>query len=362
MSKQYYDYNNKSWQEKGIKKSNDKYSKRKKKNNDNSSLWVLVLIAIIVCVCVFLFCTKSGQNIVSKFVPQKENTIQINEWEYANDNEISYSGFDMNSAQDQLRQEEGFVEPMVTPNTNNNTVSLPDSTGKLNNGNTTIVISGNKITTITSTVEPTFIPNPNCNAPSCSVPTTTPNPPTIEPPQNNIIISPPTTQVSTPIPTIQPTPQPQPTPVPQQESYEYDKDLKSQAINEVYNYQDLTNSMLSGINKVRKAANVNEVQLDQTLSEMATYRSLDMVKRNYYSHYYNEISQLRVVMYAWNQSGKHYENLAQTTSNNPIEKTIEQWQLSESHNAAMTSSEMTRIGIGITKVNNTYYFTTIYSK
>ena len=167
-------------------------------------------------------------------------------------------------------------------------------------------------------------------------------------------------QTETPQPAVTETPAETAAPDP---ADSYDADLKAQAADAAGRNSAVVQDILSGINRARDDAGQAEVSQDGTLSEMCAYRSLDMIKRNYYSHEADGVSQLRVVIRAWGRTGNHYENLAKVVSDDPGGAAVRGWTGSAGHYAAMTSPDVNSVGIcALQSDDGTWYITTIYAQ
>jgi uncharacterized protein YkwD len=124
--------------------------------------------------------------------------------------------------------------------------------------------------------------------------------------------------------------------------------------------------LLNEINNVRKNNNLTPLTIDTTLNKMAGYRAYDMGENSYFSHSYDGVSQLRVVMYAYNRlTIRHYENLgkgANVDQNELATKIVKGWCESSSHYGVMINENLSIIGIAVHKdYKGTWYVATIYS-
>lgn len=352
MGKSYYDYNTNSWTTTKIEKERkreEKKRKNKRNKNDNNmggGFLVMLTLMFVVIGAVLLTFTEKGQTILSMFSKQ-DTGIKYEDWEYSTNEDTITNGFDMGNAQQELADTKGYKVPMAEDNTkqsvsisntiNSNGFDLENTIQTHNVGNETnnsIVSIGGNANSQPSTQ---IIGNNN------TITQTVVNNPTPIVTQEPIVTN------TTPIPTET------------KPKYEYNEQLKAKAPNQVSMFESTINNMLIEINKVREEAGVSTVSLDQTLCEMSAYRSLDMIERNYYSHNYEDISQLKVVMSAWGRTNRHYENLAKVKSDDVVEACIKGWKNSSGHYSAMTNSDMTVVGIGIARYGEYYYVTTIYS-
>lgn len=369
MAKSYYDWDNKGWE--NGDQINIKKKKKKKKQKEAIGIggFLLVLLILVIASTMFLKFTEKGKNLVAKFTKEKTTDL-YEDWDYGNSNEEeAISHFDMDAAQSELASQDGYVVPTAT--LGNKDIKLPDAEGVYNDGSVIIIRekADSKTSTTTNTNTQTTTRENTQQVPQHVTQQTTQQ---TTPIITKALVVTPIVQQPTQAPIVQQeTPvnnEPQNTQVPIERptqttspTYEYDESIKSQTANQVSSYSTMANDMLTQINQVRVDAGSVEVSLDETLSEMCAYRSLDMVNRDYYSHYYNEISQLKVVINVWSRNGRHYENLAKIKSDKPVEASISGWKNSSGHYSAMINNEMTKVGIGIAEKDGYYYITTIYS-
>ena len=390
-----YNYNKNSFSDNN-KKNNNKKKRRKEDNNGGGFGFALLFFLIIIVIgAVFFTCTEKGQTIfgtIKQKIPMlnKEDSLYEENWDYGkNGSEEAFSNFNMNDAQNELASQDGYVIPTVNPN--KNPIKIPNA----KDGELITIVEmpeydddNRDIPTVTKKPTQIITPTPTPTA----KPTKKPNKQNSSGGQASIIGQNENGQdtmttyngnelpyyhgdnqkpENTPIPTQKPivqeqlvtqTQTQQPTQVPQSgTTYEYDNDLKNQSPTQYYLFENTINDILIEINNTRKEAGANEVSLDMTLCEMCAYRSLDMVKRGYYSHYYEDISQLKVVMYAWGRTGMHLENLAKVKTDNVPAAVIKGWKQSSGHYDAMTNVDVTKVGIAVVKSGEYYYVTTIYS-
>ena len=150
-------------------------------------------------------------------------------------------------------------------------------------------------------------------------------------------------------------------------TYEINQDAFNNASSTASKYPDVVNGLLVEINNKRASNGIGQVSIDTTLNNMAGYRVYDMAKNNYFDHYKDGISQLRVVMYAFDRlySGKHSENIGHGVDNDEsgvAVRMVESWESSPTHYEVMMDGSYTKIGIAVTKSNSgAWYICTIYS-
>lgn len=154
-------------------------------------------------------------------------------------------------------------------------------------------------------------------------------------------------------------------PTTNQETYEINDDAYANASSVAGQYESVRNELLSLINQTRAENGLGEVSLSSTLSNMAGYRVYDMGTSNYFSHSKDGISQLRVVMYAYDRMGiRHYENLGRAINEEEsylASSIMKGWKSSSSHYGVIINGDLTQIGIAIYNANGTWYVCTVYS-
>ena len=353
MSNQFNDWQNQRWENnrkvynekiKNSKKPPKKNKKRRRDEDNQMGPGFLVLLVIMIAVIgiVGVTFTEKGQAFL-KTMNKPPSYVKYEDWDYSHNDSDFANGFDMTAAQEEIEDNTTNKKPSNNkPNQSkinnefNNVIETPKANGPQDNSLVSIGNDNNStISGTTTNNKPIYtqVPNTNTN-------TTTNNT------QTQTQITQPPTNTSGSCETIE---------------YVYNENIKAQVGTQRTLFDSTINEILVEINKVREEAGVNPVTLDNTLCDMCAYRSLDMVDRNYYSHDYENISQLRLVMKTWGRNNRHYENLAKVKSSDVAGACIKGWKGSDGHYKAMTNAEVTIVGIGVAKMGDYYYITTIYS-
>lgn len=337
----------------------------------------VVLFPFIVGGIVYIFLFPKGQDFRHKYLPflnvfDKKTTIGADDEEDWDNSKSEYStGVDLNKAQQELIDSGEFVYPTDTPDTTN-----------ANTSDYVIVANENGV----------VVAVPVTQSPTANQTTTTQTTPTVKPTQQ-------VRPTKEPTPVVQPTTQVTQAPAvvtpienrdysnngnnggnssgnttannsgtstPPQVTYSFDSGLKDAAITNINNneYSDVKNNILTLINQERAAIGVNAVSIDNTLSQMAAYRSLDMQNNNYFSHTYNGVEQINVVVAAFQPGTYCYEILAKAKTNNDLATyTVDGWHNSDGHYRAMTDAAAQKVGIAIVKDSSGYYYVSaVFSK
>lgn len=118
--------------------------------------------------------------------------------------------------------------------------------------------------------------------------------------------------------------------------------------------------ILELMNEKRKAAGLQPLTMDNTLLEVARYKSNHMIQNNYFSHTNpdgtNWTSWLKTLGYKYNATA---ENIAYNTSD-PVEL-FNQWWNSAGHRENMMNASYTKVGIGVVYGNGKYMGTQTFS-
>lgn len=116
--------------------------------------------------------------------------------------------------------------------------------------------------------------------------------------------------------------------------------------------QSLTyETLLVNTNNQRQLFDKKPLQLDEGLSKAATAKALDMVQRNYWSHYTPDGQPpwyfLNQINYKYSKAG---ENLSYGFSSSP--EVIRAWMNSPSHRANLLDTGFNKVGFGIATSSN----------
>ena len=136
--------------------------------------------------------------------------------------------------------------------------------------------------------------------------------------------------------------------------YDY---LQKDYISTVNNYKQWETKILTLVNDIRVKNNVEKLQLDPELTQIAIIKTKDMVKNNYFEHYsplYGNPWDLATLFdYEYNCFG---ENIARNYTS--PEETVNAWMNSPNHRANILNSSYTYMGVGIEKAKNGKYYIT----
>ncbi len=129
-----------------------------------------------------------------------------------------------------------------------------------------------------------------------------------------------------------------------------DRSLLEQSYENVdYNPNNLSKRdlVIYYINEARKENGLKELQDDTDLNRLATLKSEDMVKNNYFLHTSPTLGtpfeMIKNYGLTYNYAG---ENIAGNTS---MKAAVDKWMDSESHKKNILSTNYTKIGVGVTK-------------
>jgi len=125
------------------------------------------------------------------------------------------------------------------------------------------------------------------------------------------------------------------------------------------NLTSLRSSMLNLVNQDRQKHGLSPLKLDNKLSQLAQFRSLDMLENKYFGHWDKQGRSANDIRknYAINQMVA--ENLAKDTTLELAEYNL---MRSAIHRSNILSKEWTRAGFGLIKVEDgSYYFVQIFS-
>jgi uncharacterized protein YkwD len=118
--------------------------------------------------------------------------------------------------------------------------------------------------------------------------------------------------------------------------------------------------ILELMNAKRTEAGLEPLTLDNTLVQVARYKSNNMIQNNFFSHTNLDGTKwtnwLQTIGYKYTTSG---ENIAYNTSD-PVEL-FTQWWNSPGHRANMMNSSYTKVGIGVIYGNGKYMGTQTFS-
>lgn len=118
--------------------------------------------------------------------------------------------------------------------------------------------------------------------------------------------------------------------------------------------------ILELMNEKRTAAGLKPLTMDNTLTEVARYKSEHMIQNNYFSHNNPDGTTwqnwLKTIGYSYTATA---ENIAYNSSN--AEELFNQWWNSEGHKANMMNALYTKVGIGVIYGNNKHMGTQIFS-
>lgn len=120
------------------------------------------------------------------------------------------------------------------------------------------------------------------------------------------------------------------------------------------------NKILELMNQKRREAGLQPLTMDNTLLQVARYKSNHMIQYSYFSHTNpdgtNWTNWLKTIGYRYTTSG---ENIAYNTYD-PVEL-FNQWWNSSGHRANMMNSSYNKVGIGVIQGNGKYMGTQTFS-
>lgn len=118
--------------------------------------------------------------------------------------------------------------------------------------------------------------------------------------------------------------------------------------------------ILELMNAKRTGAGLKPLTIDNTLVQVARYKSNDMIQNNFFSHTNPDGTKwtnwLQTIGYKYTTSG---ENIAYNTYD-PVEL-FNQWWNSPGHRANMMNASYTKVGIGVIQGNGKYMGTQTFS-
>jgi len=118
--------------------------------------------------------------------------------------------------------------------------------------------------------------------------------------------------------------------------------------------------ILELMNAKRIEAGLQPLTIDNTLVQVATYKSNNMIQNNFFDHTNPDGTKwtnwLQTIGYKYTSTG---ENIAYNTSD-PVEL-FNQWWNSPGHRANMMNSSYNKVGIGVIYGNNKYMGTQTFS-
>ncbi len=151
--------------------------------------------------------------------------------------------------------------------------------------------------------------------------------------------------------------------------YSSSKSLSNQSvtqdtINSKVKCSETENSLVSIINNFRFKNGKKQLIINSTLSNIAKYRSQDMLKRNYFSHTTPEGKNIFIILnengYNWQAAG---ENIFRCNpiSNGDANAIFNVWMSSTTHKNNMLSENFTQVGVSIIDFNSTRIATMVFS-
>ncbi len=118
--------------------------------------------------------------------------------------------------------------------------------------------------------------------------------------------------------------------------------------------------ILELMNAKRVEANLQPLTIDNTLVQVARYKSNDMIQNNFFNHTNPDGTKwtnwLQTIGYKYTTAG---ENIAYNTSD--AVELFNQWWNSPGHRANMMNTSYTKVGIGVIYGNNKYMGTQEFS-
>ena len=118
--------------------------------------------------------------------------------------------------------------------------------------------------------------------------------------------------------------------------------------------------ILELMNQKRSEAGIKPLAIDNTLVQVARYKSNDMIQNNFFDHANPDGTKwtnwLRTIGYKYTTSG---ENIAYNTSD--AVQLFDQWWNSPGHRANMMNASYTKVGIGVIYGNGKYMGTQEFS-
>lgn len=136
-----------------------------------------------------------------------------------------------------------------------------------------------------------------------------------------------------------------------------------QQIQPAISLSNIENQILILLNNVRTNHGLNPLNIDEALTNIARFRSKDMIDRGYFSHYTPDGKNISHFLIA---NGISYraggENLARSypASKGSAKNLINAWMNSESHRINMLRGAYNKIGIGVIDQNNTRIVTIVF--
>lgn len=117
--------------------------------------------------------------------------------------------------------------------------------------------------------------------------------------------------------------------------------------------QGIEYQILDLLNQKRIENGLQPLQMDETMVNIARYKSADMVQRKYFDHYVDTTGYARYYMRWIRQLNISYRGLAENlvqvgpVNSNTANKMFELWWNSEGHRKNMMNSKAKYIGIGV---------------
>ena len=131
--------------------------------------------------------------------------------------------------------------------------------------------------------------------------------------------------------------------------------LQKDYINTTNNYKSWEQKIALLVNDIRAKNQLQPVQLDPQLTQVAVIKAKDMVKRNYFEHYSpvygNPWDLASLFDYEYTSFG---ENIARNYTT--PEAAVDAWMASTKHRANILKSSYTYMGIGIEQTKNGKYY------
>ena len=131
--------------------------------------------------------------------------------------------------------------------------------------------------------------------------------------------------------------------------------LQKDYISTVHAYQDIEKQIVQLVNEIRVQKDLEPVELDPALTQIALIKAKDMVKRNYFEHYspfYGNPWDLATLF------DYHYTSFAENIARNFVtaEEVVKAWMASPKHRDNIVNAHYTYTGIGVEKANNGKFY------
>lgn len=141
------------------------------------------------------------------------------------------------------------------------------------------------------------------------------------------------------------------------------KDMVKEMLENYASYNSSRQTILNQTNAYRKEANLKELELDESLSKVATLRAMELAYSGSFSHTRPNGSEWTTIWEEYNGKERTVamaENIAGDFESDT--EVCERWHLSKSHNTIMLEPRFTKIGIGKYTYNGKTYWVQHFSE